>query len=70
MKLTARQAAERLGVSRRTLGRYVAERLIAPERTGGGHLRFDAETVDQLAEQLAESIPSQPPPKPTELPGL
>lgn len=61
MKLTPRAACERLGISPRTLSRYVDRGRLHPERTAGGHRRFDSDEIDQL---LAESNP----PAPTELP--
>lgn len=60
MKLTASQAAERLGVSVRTLARYVEAGELVPTRTRGGHRRFDSADVDALLER--------DPPPPTELP--
>jgi excisionase family DNA binding protein len=47
-RLTAAQAAARIGVSVRQLTRYVAAGLISPERTPGGHRRFSSEDVDAL----------------------
>jgi excisionase family DNA binding protein len=48
-QLTAEQAAQRLGVSTRTLSRYVAAGLITPrQRTPRGHRRFLAFDVDRL----------------------
>lgn len=50
--LTASQAATRLGVSVRTLSRYVAAGLITPRhRTAGGHRRFAVEDVEALLDQ-------------------
>jgi excisionase family DNA binding protein len=46
--LTAAQAAERLGISVRTLDRYVEAGRITPRRTPGGHRRFDPADVDAL----------------------
>jgi excisionase family DNA binding protein len=67
-KLTASAAAGRLGVSVRTLSRYVAEGLLSPSRTAGGHRRFDPGTVDRLKAILDAAEPQRPPPQPTELP--
>lgn len=67
-QLTASAAAQRLGISVRTLTRYVDAGRLAPERTAGGHRRFDAETVDRLKRELAAAPPQRPPPQPTELP--
>lgn len=56
--LTPRAAAARLGVSTRTLRRYIAAGLIAPaSRTAGGHARFDPEQVDALRENPPVRIP-------------
>lgn len=38
--LSPAQAADELGVSLRTLDRYVAQGRIVPARTPGGHRRF------------------------------
>jgi len=47
--LTAKEAADRLGVSVRQLDRYVADGLIAARRpTPRGHRKFDATEVDAL----------------------
>lgn len=46
--LTATQAAARIGVSVRTLDRYVEAGRITPMRTPGGHRRFDPIDVDRL----------------------
>lgn len=62
MKLTPNAAATRLGVSIRTLSRYVDDGLLTPERTRGGHRRFDSAEIDRVRDQLN-------PPEPTELPG-
>jgi excisionase family DNA binding protein len=66
-------AARRLGVSVRTLDRYVADGRLTPTgRTAGGHRRFDVEAVDRLKAELDEQTPPPPPirpPTPTELPG-
>lgn len=70
MSLTPRAAAERLGVSGRTLTRYVSDGLLAPERTSGGHRRFDEVQVDRLKADLRAKRPPSPPPQPTELPPL
>jgi excisionase family DNA binding protein len=49
--LTPRAAAARLGVSTRTLRRYVAAGLLTPaSRTPGGHGRFDPADLDALRE--------------------
>lgn len=47
--LTAKQAADRLGVSVRQLDRYVADGLIEPRRaTPRGHRKFDEGEVAAL----------------------
>jgi excisionase family DNA binding protein len=69
-RLTARQTCDRLGVSRRTLARYLDDGLLTPERTAGGHLRFDPAAVDELRERLAAAPATGPTPRPTELPDL
>lgn len=52
--LTAREAADRLGVSVRTLDRYVADGLIAPRRpTPTARRRFIAREVDDLRNRTA-----------------
>jgi excisionase family DNA binding protein len=61
VKLTPAAAAKRLGVSARTLTRYVEAGRLECERTPGGHRRFDPAAIDAL---LAEANP----PTPTELP--
>lgn len=49
-QLTAQQTADRLGVSTRTLGRYVAAGLITPRRrTPRGPRLFEPGHVDALA---------------------
>lgn len=59
--LTPRAAAARLGVSTRTLRRYVAAGLLAPaSRTAGGHGRFDPDELDKLRDV------APPPPTPAE----
>lgn len=49
--LSPAEAAGRLGVSVRTLDRYVAQGLIRPLRTPGGHRRFRPADLDRLVEQ-------------------
>jgi excisionase family DNA binding protein len=52
--LTAREAADRLGVSVRTLDRYVDAGLIAPRRpTPTARRRFVAREVDALRNRTA-----------------
>lgn len=47
--LSPAEAAARLGVSTRTLRRYIADGKLTPvDRTPGGHGRFDPEHVDRL----------------------
>jgi excisionase family DNA binding protein len=47
--LSPRQAADRLGVTTRTLRRYVeAGKLTPADRTPGGHSRFDPAALDAL----------------------
>jgi excisionase family DNA binding protein len=48
--LTAAQAATLLGVSVRTLDRYIEQGRITPKRTPGGHRRFDPADVIRLLE--------------------
>lgn len=50
--LSTTQAADRLGVSPRTVRRLVAEGLLCATRPGYGHL-IDAEEVDRLRDQRA-----------------
>jgi excisionase family DNA binding protein len=47
--LTAEQAADRLGVSVRTLNRWQAEGLLTPATPPGKRRRFAAADVDALA---------------------
>ena len=57
-RLTAKEAADRLGVSVRQLDRYVADGLIAPLRaTPRGRRQFDSEAVDRLLR--GEPTPAQ-----------
>lgn len=67
--LTPQAAADRLGVSVRTLSRYVADGLLTPSRTRGGHRRFDAAEIDRVRAELAGGAFDRPapPPRPTEL---
>jgi excisionase family DNA binding protein len=67
-RLTARETAGELGVSMRTLSRYVDDGLIAPERTRGGHRRFARGDVAALRDRLADTEPGRPPAPTTELP--
>jgi len=60
--LTAREAAERLSVSVRTLSRWGEAGTLPTHRTLGGHRRYDPDDIDRLIEA--------PPPQPTELPPL
>jgi excisionase family DNA binding protein len=46
--VNAQQAASLLGVSVRTLDRYVSRGLITPTRTPGGHRRFASADVTAL----------------------
>lgn len=47
--LTPKEARDRLGVSRRTLQRYVADGVLAPAHyLPNGHARFAVATVDAL----------------------
>jgi len=61
-KITATEAARRLGISVRTLDRHLPEWLadgaVTLDRTPGGHRRFDANEIAAL----------KPPPDPTPLP--
>ena len=54
--LTAKQAAERIGISIRSLNRYQALGLISPEYLPKGYRRFRPEDVDALlkAEEAEE----------------
>lgn len=62
-QLTARAAANRLGISVRTFDRHlagwIAEGLVTVQRTPGGHRRFDAAEIAALR-----------PPEPTPMPPL
>jgi excisionase family DNA binding protein len=46
--LTAREAAERLSVSVRTLTRWIDAGVLTVHRTPGGHRRFDPAEIDAL----------------------
>ena len=51
--LSPLQARQRLGVSRRTMQRYVADGLIAPVgRLPNGHARFSPTDVDALISDI------------------
>lgn len=69
-RLNARDTAAELGVSVRTLSRYVDDGLITPGRTAGGHRRFARADVEALRERLADVEPGRPPAPTTELPNL
>jgi hypothetical protein len=59
--LTAKQAAERIGISTRSLNRYQADGLISPEYLPRGYRRFRAADVDALlgvAESGQETRPT------------
>lgn len=50
--LTAKEAADRLGVSVRQLDRYDARGVTAPvQRVPGGPRRYDADAIDRLARE-------------------
>lgn len=69
--LSARETAAELGISTRTLSRYVDDGLIAiASRTRGGHRRFDPRDVEALRTRLADTEPGRPPAPLTELPPL
>ncbi len=50
--LTTGRVAERLGTTRSRVHRAVAEGVVRPEATLGGHLRFTAEDVGRLVRRL------------------
>ena len=51
--LTSGELAKELGVSLRTVQRWVADGAIEPEfRTAGGHGRYDPESVREQLERL------------------
>jgi excisionase family DNA binding protein len=52
--LTTSQAAERLHVHPKTVGRWARQGRLACLRTLGGHRRFDPDTVEQLAADLGQ----------------
>lgn len=55
--LTTAEAAARLGISRKTLAKYVADGLIKPTvRLPSGHMRWE---LDDIKRQLAEQPPDQ-----------
>lgn len=49
--LTAKQAAERIGIGLRSLNRYQADGLISPVYIPGGYRRFRPEDVDALLKE-------------------
>lgn len=51
--LTTSQAAQRLGVSVRTVQQWVERGLLSSWKTDGGHRRLDLSAVDALADQMA-----------------
>jgi DNA-binding transcriptional MerR regulator len=52
--LTAKEAAERLGVSIRQLDRYDARQITHPvQRVPGGPRKYDADAIDRLAREGA-----------------
>lgn len=52
--LTAKEAAERLGVSIRQLDRYDARKITRPvQRVPGGPRKYDADAIDKLAREGA-----------------
>ena len=48
IKLTIKEASEYLGVAKSTLRRWEDEGKIKPERTAGGHRRYDKSTLISL----------------------
>jgi excisionase family DNA binding protein len=50
--LTASETAERLHVSPKTVSRWAKEGKLPCLRTLGGHRRYPAEAIDQLAHEL------------------
>ena len=54
--LRMREAADRLGVSVRTLRRWVAARRIECHRTLGGHMRFDAEKIEEARKERTTPV--------------
>lgn len=55
--LTSTQVAERLAVSPKTVSRWAKQGLLGHARTLGGHRRFPAEQIDQLAQELTVPLP-------------
>jgi len=54
-RLTARQAAEYLGVSLVTLGKMEKEGELVPFRTPGGHRRYSLEVLEEYVESIRRS---------------
>jgi excisionase family DNA binding protein len=58
--LTTTQAAERLHVHPKTVGRWAREGRLACLRTLGGHRRFDPHKVERLAADLGQPTSGGP----------
>jgi len=54
-RMTARQAAEYLGVSLVTLGKMEKEGELVPFRTPGGHRRYSLEVLEEYVESIRRS---------------
>ncbi|MEA2057772.1 MAG: helix-turn-helix domain-containing protein, partial [Actinomycetota bacterium] len=50
--MTTGRVAERLGTTRSRVHRAVAQGVVRPARTEGGHLRFDTEDIARLERRL------------------
>jgi len=56
LRMTARQAADYLGVSMVTLGKMEREGELVPFRTPGGHRRYSLEMLEQYVESKRRSL--------------
>lgn len=54
--LTSSEVAERLAVSPKTVSRWAAEGRLGHAKTLGGHRRFPADQIDQLAQELTVPV--------------
>lgn len=55
-QITTAQAAKRLGVSQKTVRRWVHEGRLPVVRTLGNHIRIDRDTLDKLTGRFVSPI--------------